>query len=360
MTGGEETCMDARELLGTLEGIACRSAWPDSRALYDSTFEALEAMRGLSDSERPRSPLGEPGGAVRVAAPSVVIIPDIHGRADIFPDLLKSEWPFPPGGRIAEMALDGGLSIVCLGDIFNCEGPEASVRWLAAAEAVTDDTDSILSAEMNLEMTYSYVALQTAQFLLRAMPHAFFCLKGNHDNALGLRDGGDTPFYKYACESAMGAAWSMLRYEEETLLEVRRYEKLLPLVAIGENFCASHAEPAFAIDPGGLLEYRRRPDISRALIWTANGEAAPGAVGESLMALAGEPPSAETKYRWISGHRPVAEAYGLRANGLLVQIHNPARRQVAVITPNRRETSPAVRILGISAGGGPMRELGIA
>lgn len=153
----------------------------------------------------------------------------------------------------------------------------------------------------------------------------------------------------------MGAEWLELRYGREGLDSLRRYELLLPLAARGRSFCASHAEPAVSFGYGDVLEYRKNPRLVRALIWTGNGEALPRAVEKSLASLLPSNPRPAT-LRWISGHRPVAGSYALRAGGKLVQIHNPERSQAALLREDDHSTAPGLSIVELDGSRSVLRQ----
>ena len=131
----------------------------------------------------------------------------------------------------------------------------------------------------------------------------------------------------------MVASWFRRTYGDELLASYRELELDLPLVVLGPHFAASHGEPAFALARRDLVEYRSRPDVVEALIWTANGEAEELSVARSLEALLG--PERAAGALWFAGHRPVEGRYSLRARGRFVQFHDPSAQRVAYLLPDR-------------------------
>ena len=337
-----------KDLLDFAHSIIQNPLCPRPEELLKLVNGGIAALSAESLEVRPCSFSGEPGGLVRISTPFVAIVPDLHARYSLLYDLLASIAPSHPQALVADLILNGELTIVCLGDVFHTEGRLGAKRWMRAARKIEEAPGSagILSEEMEVEMGASLTTLSLVIALKRELAGRFHCLKGNHDNCTNSSRNGDSAFYKYALEGAMGAEWFRLRYGDEIMLALRNYERLLPLIAVGGGFCASHAEPAFSLGLRDVLEYRERPDIVRALIWTSNGEANEGSVEESLTAFL-EPAVAERKGLWISGHRPVAGSYALRAGGRLVQIHNPERRQVAWIDNSPRSIGTAVDIYEI-------------
>lgn len=360
----------AAGLIALARGLACSGTYPPPARLSELAAAATAAMRAEDPSIRPRASSGEPGGLVALGAPFVALVPDLHARAALLADLLASEPPAveaprgpsaetilaqDPGETLAAMALDGRLAILCLGDVLNAEGPAAQARWTRAMDDLASGgLPALLSPAMDEEMGLSLSALCLVMLLKARLGAAFHCLKGNHDNLSNSSRDGDSGFRKYALEGAMGTEWARMRYGETVLAAVRRYELLLPLVAAGRAFCASHAEPAFPVDAPGLLGYRSRPALVRALTWTANDQAEEGAVAASLRALLGE---REPGSLWITGHRPVSGAFGLRAGGRLLQTHNPGRDQIAWIDNRPGTGRPGIRFFEVEKGGGAMRLL---
>ena len=145
----------------------------------------------------------------------------------------------------------------------------------------------------------------------------------------------------------MVAYWFDLAYGAELRRRLRRVELEYPVLAVGERFVASHGEPAFAVEAEDAIEFRRRPDLVYALIWTPNDGAESGSVERSLEALLGGGRGAGGAL-WFGGHRPVEGRYALRAGGRYVQFHNPGRHQVALLMPGRNP-DPERDILSLSS-----------
>lgn len=354
------------ELIALARELVSSGTYPPPARLSELTEAAISAMRAEDPSVRPRAASGEPGGLVALSAPFVAVVPDLHARAALLADLLASEppaieasrGPFAapiPAKTLAAMALDGRLSILCLGDVLNAEGQAAQARWNQAMDDLASGgAHALLSPAMDEEMGLSLSSLCLVMLLKVRLGTAFHCLKGNHDNLSNSSSDGDSGFRKYALEGAMGAEWSRMRYGEAAINAVRRYELLLPLAAAGRAFCASHAEPAFPVDAPGMLDCRSRPALVRALTWTANDQADEGAVAGSLAALLG---GRAADGLWLAGHRPVAGIFGLRAGGRLLQMHNPGRSQIAWIDNRPGTGRPEIRFFEVEKGGGALRFL---
>jgi len=330
---------------------------PEAKALFALTDAAIAAMEGESAAIRPRSADGRPGGLIQIERPWTLVIPDLHARGGFLLGILRSRLAELPEVSVLDLVLQGKLSLLCLGDIPHSEGGLAARRWSRAALRRLDDPgpEGILNPFMEEEMRLSLGALALVMRLKVLLGAGFHCLKGNHDNLSNSAKDGDLPFYKYAQEGSMGAEWLELRYGREGLDSLRRYELLLPLAARGRSFCASHAEPAVSFGYGDVLEYRKNPRLVRALIWTGNGEALPRAVEKSLASLLPSNPRPAT-LRWISGHRPVAGSYALRAGGKLVQIHNPERSQAALLREDDHSTPLRLSIVELDGSRSVLRQ----
>lgn len=339
------------ELAKSIHAIASAPGYPDPAAFGNLVDDAIAVLAAEDEKIRPRSAAGLPGGLIRIDTPYVAIVPDLHARAGFLDDLFRSPSPTSPGVKLRDLLANRELSIICLGDILNTEGPEGGDRWRRAARRLSAEPNQtgLLGAEMDGEMGASLRSLQLVMTLKTRFSTGFHCLKGNHDNMGNFSTDGDSAFYKYAMEGAMGAEWFKLRYGEELIGKVRRYERLLPLIALGEGFIASHAEPAFALSREDLLEYRERPDVVHALIWTENGEAKEGSVVGTMKALLGH--NIGENMAWLAGHRPVAGNYFSRAKGRLIQFHNPARRNIAWIDNRADASSSAIAFYEIKPRG---------
>lgn len=350
--------MESKDLIDAVHAAAAGRSYPAPDLLRLLVRNAIKTLSSENETIRPLSHSGLPGGIVRIDSPYVAIVPDLHGRADLLDDLLRSPAPVSPAVSTAELIVRKDLTLICLGDVLNTEGRESAERWVRAARHIAESGDekAVLSAEMDEEMGLSLRSLEIVMKLKTLVPENFHCLKGNHDNIGNLNDGGDASFYKYAYEGAMGAAWFFLRYGLPLLQELRRYERLLPLLAVGNGFCASHAEPAFPLTWNGLLDYRDRPEVVRALIWTGNGEAREDSVRISLEGLLGSAGGAGQAL-WFSGHRPIAGTHALRASGRLVQIHNPSRRQIVWLENSQAGGSSALSFFEIGREGEPLKLL---
>jgi hypothetical protein len=117
-------------------------------------------------------------------------------------------------------------------------------------------------------------------------------------------------------------------YGEELLGEYARFEKQLPLLAVGRSFLISHAEPAAFFPRQQVIDYRRHPSVVSGLTWTDNDEAQAGSVGRMLSHYLEEE---DEPYYYFGGHRPVSGEYRVRADGHYVQIHDPERFVIAYL-----------------------------
>jgi len=314
-------------------------ALPTSFELEKALEAVLAAAGTIPSSMRPRAPEGSYlGGFIQLPSDKpCVLVPDVHARPDFVESLLLSVFPGIEGTLDAALG-KGSATLVFLGDIPHAEGELAARRWNRAYEGIVraHDAHAILCPEMDEEMSLSLAALLEVIDLQCRYPSLVFCLKGNHDNMTNAADHGDLPFYKYADEGRMGALWLELRYGERIARLMRRYELSLPVVACGKNFCASHAEPAFPLNKERIISFREHSEVVQALIWTANNEARPGSVAKSLEALLDSREKAQHSV-WFSGHRPVRGNFAIRANGQLVQIHNPDLWHVVFLSENAEQ-----------------------
>lgn len=321
---------------------------PSSQMLDASLAAVISILESEPASLRPRDTEGLPGGLISLPALPTALLPDIHAR----PDFLEAvfNWTPPrqksaPARNLAQLLAAGQANMVAVGDLFHSEAEGASRLWrLASYEFLTGWTET---RTMDREMARALACALIVQKAKTAFPEHFFCLKGNHDNITNEKGRGDHPFCKYAEEGEMASTWFEKRYGRELLERYRRFELDLPLAARGERFVASHGEPAFALRPKDIIEYRRRPEVVEALIWTPNGGAARGSVEDGLAAFFG---SGEAGTLWFGGHRPIESGrrYMLRAGGRYVQFHAPGHRRLVWLEPGR-DPDPERDVLGIDS-----------
>jgi hypothetical protein len=184
---------------------------------------------------------------------------------------------------------------------------------------------------MDEEMRESLGLMQMVMECKAAFPHRFHFLKGNHENIANEEGGGNHPFVKFALEGFMVADYMRLFYGDEVLAGHYEFEKLLPLLAVGHGFLASHAEPARFFPRERVVAFRDDPQVVLGLTWTGDGEAEADSVRRMLEHYLGQ---AEGAY-YFGGHRPV-RGFNLRADGRYVQIHDPERWVLALLPADGR------------------------
>ena len=298
---------------------------PEPKELLEETLATAAVLDDEPEEIRPRDRGGLPGGLLRLY-PEIptILVPDLHARMELVLSVLalKDEQGSPAVDRMAA----GGLQILCLGDGFHAEG-RAVLRWQAALEEFKGGYRK--HSHMDEEMRESLGVMEMVMALKREFPNHFHFLKGNHENVANEQGEGNFPFLKFANEGLMVKIYMDHFYGEEILKAYAELEKKFPLLAVGNNFLASHAEPAWFMQEQEVVEYHRLPQVVYGLTWTDNDEAEPGSVQQMLDHYL-EPEAADTAYHF-GGHRPVREGYNLRSDGRYVQIHDPDRFVVAVL-----------------------------
>ncbi|TVQ25640.1 MAG: calcineurin [Spirochaetaceae bacterium] len=292
---------------------------------------AVAAMEQTDDDVRPRDQLGRPGGLVRLhPRMPCVVVPDVHARADLVLAVLAMPEPgggLPTGsGCVVDALAAGRVQLVFVGDYVHAEG-RARGRWFDAFDEYQGGFER--HDAMDREMAESLNTLEIVARLKAAFPQNVHALKGNHENIANEERDGNMPFGKFVYEGAMVAEYMDLFYQGAAFDSVYRFEKTLPLIAIGDFYIVGHAEPErfYAVDE--VVGYRDRPEVVRGLTWTANDEAEPDSVTRMLDAYLPDVVCEERVY--LGGHRPVGGRYHLRAGGRYVQIHNPDRSIVAIL-----------------------------
>jgi len=319
-----------RALQNRLEEIFRRPNPPDPQPFASLALRTTEVLASEPGEVRPADRQGLPGGLVQLRPDlPTIIVPDLHARMDFLLGVLR--WPLADGAPALERLASGELQLACLGDGLHAEG-RAIQRWKAAYREFLGGFQE--HDNMDEEMRESLGLMEMVMELKCALPGLFHFLKGNHENIANEEGEGNHPFIKFVLEGFMVASYVEQFYGLEFLQAYSRFEKALPLLAVGRGFLASHAEPAEFFPREQLIGYREFPEVVYGLTWTENDEAEQGSVRRMLEHYLGEEAAGEAFY--FGGHRPVRERYRLRADGRYVQIHDPERWAVALIPAQGR------------------------
>ncbi len=310
-----------------LAAIRDRPAPPEPEEYADALERVRAALASEPPEVRPAGPDGLPGGVVRLAPQlPTLLVPDLHARLDFFLGLL--EWRGGGGQSALEGLEVGELQVLCLGDGMHAEA-RAAGRWKAAQREFVEGYRR--HKHMDEEMRESLGLMQMVMECKAAFPGRFHFLKGNHENIANEEGGGNHPFVKFALEGFMVADYMRLFYGEQILGGHYEFEKQLPLLAVGNGFLASHAEPAGFFPWERVVAFRDDPNVVLGLTWTGDGEAEADSVRRMLEHYLGQ---AEGAY-YFGGHRPV-RGFNLRADGRYVQIHDPERWVLALLPADGR------------------------
>ncbi len=271
-----------------------------------------------------------PGGIIRLKKNiPTIIVPDLHARVKFIINLLS--FTDTAGMSVLQKLAFNQIQIVCIGDGFHSEHGTRE-RWKAAYKEFTSGFHS--SKHMDQEMGNSMRLMEIVMVLKSAYPENFHFLKGNHENICNESDNGNHAFRKFAWESLMVYEYMKKFYDSKMIDAFYKFEKNLPLLAIGRNFLISHAEPKKFYGTASLTDYRQHPEIIEGLTWTADDDAQKNSVDRMLKYYLDSSNPKEKRY-YFGGHRSIKTIYNLRADGKFVQIHNPAKYIIAFIDPEK-------------------------
>jgi hypothetical protein len=311
-----------KALREALVQIYRRPGPPEPDALRAKLERVLDCLCCEPASARPRDLAGRPGGIIELDRDlPTILVSDLHGRREYFLRVLV--WKAEPGARTLDLLEAGRIQVVCLGDGLHSEGRTAR-RWLAAMEEYAGGYER--HEQMDAEMREGLGVMEMVMEVKLAFPTHFHFLKGNHENITNELGAGNFPFGKYAREGEMTLEYMRRFYGDEVLARWARFEKELPLLAIGRGFLASHAEPRTFFPRDRVIGFRDDPEVVAGLTWTDNGEAEPDAVRRMLDHYLGEDAA---QARFFGGHRWTPEGYRLRADDRYVQFNDPERFMIA-------------------------------
>lgn len=293
---------------------------------------------------RPAASDGNPGSLLEFKNNiPAIIVPDIHARPYFLQNILK--YPLTadflsPSSTVEEALKNKLINVICVGDSIHTE--LTVDRWYCIEEEFKKNI--ITGPFMKAEMKDCLSALAGLMNLKLLYPENFHFLKGNHENILNQNEGGDFAFRKYADEGYMVRRFISEYYGDDVLYLISCWEKSLPLVAVGSNYVVSHAEPLKAYSREKLIDARSYPEVVNGLIWTRNGDVKTNTAREIMKKLLAPEKVAESYY--FAGHRPVYENYALRQDGGFIQIHNPYRQNIALVS-NDKTFNPESDIVGV-------------
>lgn len=305
---------------------------PEHSELSSLILKTITVMVKENEAYRPHDEKERPGGLLdftgkAFASLPVIIVPDLHGRADFLIKLLQSKLVAP---TVLDALNEKRVLVVCVGDGVHAES-RAYERW---KEAYRDwDEGNVAGESMTEEMHEDISTMQGVMELKCAFPEHFHFLKGNHENIFDTEGGGDHSFRKFALEGEMVLDFVQKVYGDNVLTLESNYEKSLPVCVICTQCGISHAEPFTAYKRNQIINYHKDPSLILGFTWTANGDADEDSVEKQFHIL--NKKNKTCTPLWFGGHRPVPEKYLLRQNGAYVQIHNPDEMNVALVESGR-------------------------
>ncbi|MEA1910258.1 MAG: hypothetical protein U9N32_01115, partial [Spirochaetota bacterium] len=242
---------------------------PDSEDLENSLNRAIPSLLNELPGIRPSGSNGKPGGLIVLKPIPTIIVPDLHGRVDYLRALLS--WRPPGSGSNVYQELSmGRLQLVCVGDGFHSES-RGFLRWKDALKEFTAEYKK--HKAIDEEMKENLGVMMLVMELKAAFSEYFHFLKGNHENVLNEESLDNRPFRKFVYEGAMVKLWFEKFISNITLKKYYQFEKLLPVFAVGDRFCISHAEPRMYYSREKLIEAMINREIIFDFTWTANDEA---------------------------------------------------------------------------------------
>ena len=315
--------MESQILKEQLEEYLSSSDPPEGSALGGDLTNTMQVMNSLPSSLRPRSNNSLPGGLVNLSLNiPTLIIPDLHGRRDFFYKAMNL--PLYQGRNFLELLSEGRGNVVCVGDAFHGEAPVRE-RWEQAYREFSENYKSTRAIDQ--EMTDNLRLLQMILAVTALHPLNFFFLKGNHENIANETGYGNYGFRKFVQEGEMVRLWTERFLGTDCFSSLYTYEKTLPLVARGDGFMVTHAEPEEIYTVDEIINAAENEEVIYGLTWTNNGDAVPGSVGGTLENLF--PGRKDTIC--FGGHRPVPGRYALRSDNRFIQINSPVSYPVAIV-----------------------------
>ncbi|MGK0289207.1 MAG: hypothetical protein ACI86H_000638 [bacterium] len=293
--------------------------------LEQLVLEVTEVLKNEVEHIRPKDDLNRSGGIIHLFSDiPTILIPDLHGRYWFLKKVLDSTYQ---NKRIQDHLKDKTIQLVCVGDGMHAEA-RAKQRWLGAYEEYQEEFQS--TQIMDIEMRESFQTMSLVMKLKILFPQHFHFLKGNHENIKNENAHGNFQFGKFVLEGEMVRSYVEKFLGSAFLENYSIFEYELPLLAIGNDFIVSHAQPREEYQYQEILNYRTEKDVVIGLTWTANKQSPEGTVPNLLKQFS----SNENKKKyWFAGHRPIAGKYNSLEKSKFFQIHNPKSEAYTLLIP---------------------------
>lgn len=321
--------MDIEKAFTEIQTLLTQNQLADYNLLFGILTATSECLDSEENEYRPLANNGEPGSFLDFtkADVPVIVVPDLHARPFFLLNILKHK--LTDGKTIFQKLAEKSILLVFVGDILHSER-ESKERWLAARVEFEEGifTGPAISAEMQ-----EGLSLMTGLLKLKTMfPENCHILKGNHENIYNVTGSGDYGFRKYADEGNMCRIFLQEHYGDDIVYLIHCIETGLPLFFAGKNCSVSHAEPKNFYSQTQLINARSLSQVVEGLTWTANDDAQT----DSIELIHKELYGSNDATVHIGGHRPVTGNYALRQQGRYIQIHNPSKQNVALVTPEQK------------------------
>lgn len=319
----------------TLLQILNSHALPSAEYLVNLAHSATLTLQNEQNSYRPHTPEKTAGGLLDFAGKNakclpIIVVPDLHARSYFLVNIMNYHLPenFIKGNLTVSQALrQKKVYVVCVGDILHSES-RCYKRWMQAMDEFM--TGEIAGKAMTEEMIEGLATECMVMELKNAFPKNFHILKGNHENITNETGNGNYAFCKFVEEGEMVHLFMENEYGSEVTNAVYNFEHSLPLVAAFKDCVISHGEPLHNFTKKEIINGLKNDKTIKSFTWTKNGDAKDGSVLAMLKKLTRR--SDFENARYFGGHRPVKENYATRQNGYYIQLHNPDRQNIALVS----------------------------
>lgn len=301
-------------------------ALPKKKELTELLLNVKTILESESNDYRPLDINQKPGGLIQLQKKlPVILVPDLHSRYFFLKKVLN--YRMPSGDLVIDLLKRGQIYVICVGDGLHSEKREKE-RWLNAFDCYMkrNYTNNYLTEEMQEGLSVMSLVMECKCLY----PEYFHFLKGNHENILNEEANGNFPFRKFVIEGEIVKTFMLKTYGKKILSLYSEFEKLLPLFVFGYSFLVSHAEPKDCFAKDEIINGMSNERLVSGLTWTKNDDVSGIAVKQMLLDFLPN----DVNSRYFSGHRPVEGLFNLRAEGKLIQFHNPDKTEICIIKPD--------------------------
>ena len=211
-----------------------------------------EILQNEPESIRPKDKNGQPGGLIELKKDiPTILIPDLHGKREILLKLLNDQ--DENGITNLEKIIKGKIQMVFLGDVVHTEPAKDQEENQKKAQNEFIQYGKFISSAMDKEIATSFGTVEMIMKLKELAPGNIHYLRGDHEiqnESYGFAVGKSN-----ILQSSLVKNYFQQKYGNDFLQKYDKFEELLPFIAVGDKFFASHTIPEVPFSKEEIINF---------------------------------------------------------------------------------------------------------